>query len=259
MLPQPYRYLAFIALLLSAPAIASNELELIELTYQDAEEIIPLLQPHAAGGVTLSGQGSTLILRGSQHDIDGLRTIISQLDRAPQAIRVSVRSDRSMTQQNAGGGVQSSERSVRVYGTRRADDGSGTQTVRGVAGRPLHIARSIALPVTEFDIGQDQDGIQYSQRQTYIHAANGFYARARLQGENVTIDLMVDTGEFPDRQFQRPHQRQQLVSQVSGRVGEWILVGETMQQERQSDDSMVYRSRRRGLEDNQIWLRVERL
>ena len=82
--------------LIACPVLAQS-LEVIDLKYRTAAEVIPVLQPPMEQGGALSGQDYKLFVRTSPANLQQLRAALAQIDRQPNQLLVSVR--RSTQQQ----------------------------------------------------------------------------------------------------------------------------------------------------------------
>jgi hypothetical protein len=247
-----------LALLLSGTASAEAELELevFSLTYSDAEQIIPLLKPHLRSGSSLSGHGQRLLLRAERAEVEHVRALLAQLDQPPQALRISIRGERSASRRQTGGGLDE-QGNVRIYRDSGRSGSAAEYSVQGLAGRPVHIGRSTHLRVTEMDFNRSGASRHYRFSQGYVHAHDGFYARASFQGEGVTVEISVaHSGPSHAPSAVRQHE---LVTQVHGGVGEWLLVADDATARRDRGDTITHRSGTRGEEVGKLWLRVERL
>ena len=144
-----------------APAIgcaAAYGVALEALRHRDAEELIPLLRPVAAG-LVLTGQAGTLIVRGPRARIEELRAVLATLDVPVRTLLVSLRQgsldEIDAAGAGASGGVETGPDGAHVvgrvtvehYGTRGRDD--TVQTVRVLDGREAYIAIGRTVPVPQ--------------------------------------------------------------------------------------------------------------
>src|SRR3990172_10330666 len=96
------------ALLLATGVARADDVEVIELRYRTADQLLPPRRPLVEPGGALRGMQSTLVIRASRANIAQLRQVIATLDGMPRRVLISVRQD-------AAGSFDS--RDVRVSGT----------------------------------------------------------------------------------------------------------------------------------------------
>src|SRR5678816_1778749 len=89
-LVQPLAWV-LISLGLIAGPVMGQSLEVIDLKYRTAAEVIPVLQPLVEQGGALTGQDYKLFVRTSPANLRQLRAALEQIDRKPNQLLVSVR------------------------------------------------------------------------------------------------------------------------------------------------------------------------
>src|SRR5512134_3242773 len=82
----------------------ADEVEVIQLKYRTAEQVIPTLRPLLEPGGGLSGMQSTVVIRASRANIAQLKQVVATLDTMPRRLMISVRQDAggSFVQRGAG-------------------------------------------------------------------------------------------------------------------------------------------------------------
>ena len=86
------RRLLFVLLFAFGVAHA-DEVEVIQLRYRTAEQVIPTLRPLVEPGGAISGMQGTLVIRASRANIAQLKQVLDSLDRTPRRLLISVRQD----------------------------------------------------------------------------------------------------------------------------------------------------------------------
>lgn len=254
------RALILLALLLSAgAAYAEPILRTHRLGYQTAEALLPLLRPQLRPGETLSGQRDLLVLRAEPARQQEISALIQDLDRPPRSLLLSVRTSERADQSRQGGeaSVGTGGAGVRVYSSRDAARGGSEQQVRVLEGRPAFINAGVAIPVTDHAVvvGREQTGVAEQTR--WLHLDQGFSALARVHGERVEIEIVARQA---GAQSSTPAvTRHEVLTQASGRLGEWILIGASGESDRRSGRGLVHRSEDARRETRQVWLKVELL
>src|SRR6188474_1916363 len=87
---QPLAWVLISVCLIACPVLAQS-LEVIDLKYRTAAEVIPVLQPLLEQGGALTGQDYKLFVRASAANVRQLRDAVAQIDRKPNQLLVSVR------------------------------------------------------------------------------------------------------------------------------------------------------------------------
>jgi type II secretory pathway component GspD/PulD (secretin) len=225
---------------------ADGSTYVIELRNQPPEILIPTLKPLLRDGDTVSGFNHQLIVNSSPQRIDGIRTLVQQLDKPLHNLMISVKNNNieSGTENNSGfsGGIRrehiviSTGEPLRkqegltvrsdglAYSTNTTQHSSNTRAehqVRTVEGSPafIYTGESRHYPTRNAD-GEIES--------TEVNANKGFYVTARLAGDRVLLDIVVSNDEFnppTGRNSADSISTRQLSTTVSGRLGEWISLG----------------------------------
>jgi len=230
------------ALLLSIGVAFADEVEVIELRYRTADQIIPALRPLVEPGGALSGMQSTLVIRASRANIAQLRQVIATLDRMPRRLLISVRQDAAGSFESrdarvsgtvAGGDVRvgvneparrESGISISARDSQGARDDRMTSQVQALEGSPAYIAVGQSLPVQGTIVTQTPGGTVVRNTTTYQNVSSGFSVIPRLSGDRVFLDIAPQTAS-PARAGPGSANYQQIVTTASGRLGEWFPLG----------------------------------
>lgn len=249
-------------------AFATDRIEIIPLKNRSAEELIPLIRPMLNQDEALSGTGYQLIVRAAPARQEELRALVAQLDQSARQVRISVRRaayeeiEREHVQANVaigvgGGEVEARGRAI-VRSTRDKGDERNDYQVTALEGTPAFIHTGEAFP-TPTQSGYTVNGYPVvTQGIEYQQLSSGFYALARTQGDEVTVDIS------PQREVLDPHgsghiQTTSLVTTVRGRLGEWLELGGTSQQRTQEGGGLLHSTRSRDDTQQTLWLKVEAL
>ncbi|WP_125182566.1 hypothetical protein [Thiohalobacter thiocyanaticus] len=266
------RLLDFLCILLPlwlagcVPAFAADELEVIQLHNRPAEQIIPLLHPHLEANEALTGQGFQLILRARTERVKELKGLIAQLDAAPARLRISVRrasvAEIERDNRRLNGGVRVDEDGAGVRGkvtihrTEAKSHERDTHMVNTLEGEPAYIAEGLAFPTVGSQVHIVNGREVISNTVEYRQLESGFYALARVNGDQATVTAS------PKREALSPRgggmvESEALVTTVRGPVGQWLeLGGRTASVERRSS-GVVHRTESKEHERNPIWIKVE--
>lgn len=245
------RLLLLIPLLLPA-VLPAQGLELIELGYRSAEELIPLLQPFVEPGGTLGGSGRNLLLRTSPANSEELKQVVRRLDAAPRALVVSVRQGGHKLR--GAGGIGPGEGRVRVYSTRERHEETAIQQVRTIEGQWARIATGQDVPLHDRTVGYGPGGAVVRDSIEYRPVASGFEVRVRVDGERVRMEL---------RPFHNRSEgggviaTQEVQTVLEGRVGEWIGVAGSDQTSQGNGRGIVYSTRDQDDRTRNVYVKVD--
>jgi Bacterial type II and III secretion system protein. len=268
--PRAWLMIALLALL-SAGAAWAQSLETIELQHRTAEEIIPVLQPLLEPGGALSGQGYTLFVRTSAENLSQLRAALQQLDRKQRQLLVSVRRstaqdmereriEASGTVRNDRGAVSVNERpssrsgvTVRGNDSRLSTSGSGISSVSVLEGSAAFISSATSVPVVTVvagGVGRNRWGAASTQ---YRDLTNGFLVTPRVNGDTVVLDVEQRAEGLRDGAIKT----QQLSTQVSARVGEWIQLGGIEDASSSTQSGIASRRYSTSSNSQSVWVKVD--
>ncbi|MFA5678201.1 MAG: secretin N-terminal domain-containing protein [Pseudomonas sp.] len=236
----PLTRLSFLVTLLLSlgvfQAAAAPRTEVIPLDYGMAEEVLPAIQPLLQRDERASAYGNQLIIRAEPERLQEIRALLTDLDRRPAQLRISIANTSTDTGSQSGyrvdGRIQTGAGDVVVGQPRggnqariiRRDTSAASDGVRVIVaneGYPVLIQTGQSIPLTSSTTNV------YGQvmRQTQYHdVTSGFYATVRLHGNQATIILSANN----DRRSNAGHdvidvQRTDTV--VTAQLGEWVTIG----------------------------------
>jgi hypothetical protein len=263
-------------------------IQVIELRYRSLEEILPVLQPLVPAPGSVTGLSNRLVVKTSPENLQEIEGVLVALDRPPRRLMITVRQGRQEDGNTLQGEVagtyqggdvtlrsgrssparspglvlshegDESRGEVRVLSTRRRDEGSAEQRIQVLEGREAFIQSGQSVPVAErqvFHYGGvfgRQDSIRYQEVTT------GFYVVPRINGDMVQLDIR------PHFAALRPGgggsiDVQEARTTVTGRLGEWLAIAATHQQQRQGGQGTTYITRSREQTGHQVFLKVEEM
>ncbi len=279
------RLLVFLGLLLLAPTAQADTLTVIQLQHRPAEEIIPVVEPMLGADDAISGQGFQVFLQASSQTAARVKEMIDVLDVAARVLQVSVfqGSERDLGELgiDARVRVEGGDASVEVgSGQDRDDDAGGSVTystskgavsVDGIStqqslrNHPIHQVRVTEGTEAYIETGQRIPyfyGAAWRGRRgfaggvEYEDAVTGFYVLPRVRGDNVILEV---------NPYKSTHggtdgddiDTQSAGTTVTGKIGQWILVGGVAEQREQSQSSTGKTVVTRGRSDDGIWVRAD--
>lgn len=211
------------------------------------EQVVPAISAQLSEGSAVTPYRQELILNVTDSEYRSVQALLQQLDTAARSLLISVRKQGQQTQQSEHYGVdgrigdgavqvqsgngwqrRSETRVVVNQGTMNSSS-DGTQQVRAVEGMASYISTGNLVSTRSGPYGQRE----------LTPVDSGFYASARIVGDEVIVDI----NQRDDRVQQRTIQTQSLQTQVRGRIGAWISLGGISEQRGGSDSNYTnYRS-----------------
>ncbi len=261
-----------------------NVLEVIQLKYRNADQIIPMLKPLLAPGGTISGMQNRVIVRTTPENLAELRKVLGMVDHAPRRLLISVRQDSagsgSLDEAEISGSIGNDRARATVPGTgsqqggtaqiRRGDDevrarvqrsqssssNLSVQTVQVLEGNEafINVGQSVAIQSGSGTVAQP--GAQVSTQ--YRDVGSGFRVRPRLSGDQVTLEISTQRDSVADPNAQT-FNVQRVDTVVSGRLGEWMELGGVIQSSTQRDSGTVSRRSNAGSDDRRVFLKVDEM
>lgn len=254
---------------------AAQDMQVIELRYRLADDVIPALQPLLEPGGVLTGMDATLFVRTSPANLEQIRQALAVLDRRPRQLLVSV-----------GQGTVATVRETEIRGTATVGSGdaqvgvnrppadqpgatvraaAGTQradlhdvsSVRTLEGSETFIAVGQSAPVTTTRTAPGWSGTTTVQTTEYRDASTGFYATAHVSGDVVSLELSPRQQRFSGPGVHRGVATAGITTRVSGRLGEWIPVGGATQSDSSGEAGLLTWGTRASDSQYTVWVKVE--
>lgn len=217
-----------VCLLVSQSALAR---QLVTYTVQNADpqQLEAVIRQYLSRDSSVSVYQNTIIVNGTAEELSKTRSLIEQLDVAGKQLLISVKTDSSGSQQQSDVQVSGSVRggshvetttktTVTVREFKGTSRGAGNQGVRATEGQPAFISYGASAPVNSY---RSTPGGRIVSGQEYIDAQTGFYASAWVNGNQVRVRIDQRREQLQGRIIEG----QQLQSEVSGQLGQWIPIG----------------------------------
>lgn len=277
--------LALAWVLLAGTAYAQQQLEIINLRSRTADQVLPQLRPFVEPGGTISGMNNQIFIRVSEANRRQIKELLAAIDRPPRRLMISVRQDSDGTVAASGGEVSGrvgsggvrieSRRTVvggagvevrrgsdvvrgQVYDSRSAGSERVSQQVQVVEGGRATINVGTSVPVSLRQVVVGPGGAVVSESVVYRDLGTGFHAEPQLAGDNVTLTISP-THDTPGAYGPGSANIQRLTTTVSGRLGEWMDIGGTIE-ERAGSESVALRYSSRGASaGRRVQLKVDEL
>ena len=281
---------AVIALLFSSlisQALAQQGvLEVIDLKYRSAEQIVPMLKPLLAPGGTISALQNRLIVRTTPENLADLRKVLDAVDSVPKRLVISARQEVAGTgassEAEVSGSIGTGGARVTVPGSRSKQGGSvevrkgddvvraraqssqstaserGVQTVQVLEGNEALIRIGQSVPINNRSVIRTPQGAQISESVEYHDADTGFRVRPRVNGDRVSVEISSRRDTLADPNSQT-FNVQRVDTVVSGRLGEWMEIGGVDQSRVQTQDRTNSRRSDSVSDDRKVFLKVDQL
>ena len=266
---------------------AYAELEVITLQHRNVEDVLPIIRPLLDKDGVASGMNNQLILRTSPDNMAEIRKLLESLDTALRRLRITVLQDvdsdtvRRLTEISGSVGVGRDARiSVpgsmddrgltveagqgrdrvrgRIISTRSLESDKKTQQIQVLEGGRALVSVGQSVPVVQRQIVQSPWDTQVTESTQYRDVTSGFYVRPRLRGDRVTLEISAQNDALATGSGNQPITRvQQLNTTISGRLGEWMVLGDTSQQASDDGSAISTRSVSDVHERRNVLLKVE--
>lgn len=260
---QRFHLILLMAVLAAASAGARAEVEVIQLKYRNAEQVIPVLRPLIEPGGALTGMQYQLIVRASPANIADIRRVLASLDSMPRRLLISVRQDAENSSVARGASVagtvssgSGSSVNARVFDSRGNSDDRVMQTVQVMEGGVAMIQMGQSIPVPARSVTRTVNGVMVTDTTAYRDVGTGFQVVPQLSGDRVTLAIN------PQRDTPGPGGAvnvQRAATTVSGRLGEWIALGGSDSSDTRSGSGILSSSSAQRSDNRSIWVKVEEL
>lgn len=270
---------------LLASTVYADSLSVIQLQHRPADEVIPIVEPMLGADDAISGQGFKIFLQAPPQTQARVRDMIEVLDVAAKVLQVSVfqGSERDLGELSidARVRVEGADASVELGSDRERDDDAGgsvtystskgsasvdgISTQQSLRAHPIHQVRVTEGTEAYIETGERIPyfyGAAWRGRRgfagsvEYKDAVTGFYVVPRIRGDNVVLEInpyKSTRGNMDGDNIDT----QAAGTTVTGRIGEWILVGGIVEQVEQSQSTTGSTVATQGRSNDGIWVRAD--
>ena len=221
---RPLAWVMLSVYLIACPVLAQS-LEVIDLKYRTAAEVIPVLQPLLEQGGALTGQDYKLFVRASPANVRAAaRRVRPDRPQAEPAAgvgaskhaagdRARARASRAAPSSNRGSNV-----SVQRDGLNARDRNDGVASVQVIEGSSAFISSGSDVPIVTAVAAGGGRRPWAAATTEYRNLSSGFLVTPRVNGQTVVLDIEQQDERVVNGNVQTQH----LTTQVSGALGEWI-------------------------------------
>ena len=268
--------------------------EVIPLGYRTIHEIMPVIRPLVAPSGSVTGLQGQLVVTATPRDMAKVRDVLAALDKSPARLLISVSrgdnetaaSDSASIQGQLGNlsinndgvragsaaGHQDANRdylAVQAKNNRRSETMNITQQVQVLEGRESYISAGQEIPVRNRGAVTGPGGLYRYDSTEFYPAVTGFYAVPRLRGDEVVLEINSLSRRHDNikmgvngRSIQRgrqPARVSNLSTSVTGRLGEWIMLGNIDGSTVNKQSGIGAASQQLKNSTSQIFLKVEKI
>ncbi len=259
--------------------------EVLPIGYRSAAELLQVLRPLVPPPGSISGFQDQLIVRTTPANLEELKKVLLELDRAPANLLISVRHTmdeevradliaarariasgnvraRVGERPSPGGAsvsVGSGDVRLGAQVSRRisTEQSSEVQTVRVLEGREAFIRSGESVPVGEGYVTITGRGtVTESSGVRYEDFDSGFVVRPRLNGDRVTLDILRSRRRLNPDQSARIDD---VSSSVSGVLGRWIALSGEAAENQLSGRGLTSSRTLSTRSESGVFVKVERL
>lgn len=262
-------------LALNNNCLAQQHITTLQLQNTQPELLLPAIKAQLSPGSSASVYKNTLVLNVTDKELQAIRQIIEQLDSPGKQLLISLKtagnngSDNKQTEvsyqrqgnptihignsninannhsnnnpnNNPNNKIVANTRTTATTITTKQQTisqyGSTENGVRATEGSPAYIGTGNTLILSNKQVYSD--GKQTINQQP-VDTNSGFYATAWLNGDNVTVKIDQRQQRFENT---TTINHQQLQTQVSGRLGEWIPIGGIVEYSNRSNHQLNSRN-----------------
>lgn len=254
----------------TALAAATLQVHTLQLQYQRAAEIIPLVQPFLPEHGVITGEGQELMIRTTPANLQEIEKLVRQLDTPLRQLQITVSVNPPGPQQNlprnpatadvpAADGERPAPAGasgvIRQYRTEGRQLAPGMQTIQVLEKNWAMIKTGQAVPVVSRT--RNPDGT-VTETITYQQLNQGLRLRPELVGDKVILEVQP----FYEAESRSGGGRQvyfKAATTVQARLGQWLALasssGRLLASEQITQKS--YRTQRHHETDTALYIRID--
>ena len=251
------------AVALAAPAPADDfVIEVVSVHNRPAEDLVAPLEALLGADATVTAYQGRLIVRAARSRFPAIRQLVQQLDIRPRSlwITVSQGKDLETSSRSAEATIAAGPGGVAAGGSltagRSAEQNRDVHRLRALEGTPAFIFLGQSVPVDSTIVASVPDGVTIIPGTSYQQGDRGFWVVARLAGTGVTLEIETALDEaHPGGVIER----QGVSTTLSGRLGEWLSLGEIGRESEASGSGILSASQASRSELRTVRVMVEEI
>ncbi len=252
----------------------AQEMQIFDLHFRRADEVIPVLQPLLDPGDALTGTDDKLFVRAGPAALARIVQALEVVDRPQRQLLITVgqgrvtelaaadvRGSATVSSGDVSVGVNrppgtDTSAQIVVAGRRQQADLHNVSSVRAIEGMEAYVAVGQQIPFTSTDVAQGWGGAVVQTSTTYRDVSTGFYAIARLNGDLVTLSISPRQQSY-DRALGGTIHTAGTDSTVMARLGEWVELGAVRESGSSSGGGLLAWGRHTEQSQYSVWLKVD--
>ncbi len=268
------RAFVLLALLLSGGAVLAQQMQVIDLHYRRADDLIPILQPLLEPGDAITGMDDKLFIRADPATMERVVEALEVIDQPPRQLVITVGQDSAVDVSDAAvrGAATISSGDVSVGVNRPPGTGNSAgvvavdrsrqtsmrnvSSVRALDGTEAYIAVGQQVPFTSTQVNPGWGGPVATRSTTFRDVSTGFYATARVNGDTVTISISPRQQSY-DPALGGTIRTAGADSTINARLGEWVELGAVRESGSGADGGLLVWGRRTAQSQYTTWIKVE--
>jgi len=237
-------------------------IEVLSVYNRPAEDLVAPLEAILGADATVTAYQGRLIVRASRARFPAIRQLVQQLDIRPRSlwITVSQGKDVATSGRSAGAAIAAGPGGVAAGGSitagRSAEQNRDVHRLRALEGTPAFISLGQSVPVDSAIVAPVPGGVAIIPGTTYQQGDRGFWVVARLAGTGVTLEIETALDEVHPR---GGIETQSVSTTVSGRLGEWLSLGEIGRESEASGSGILSASQASRSELRTVRVKVEEI
>jgi len=194
------------------------ELEIINLNFRPASEIIPIIKPLLDKKGTVSGEKYVLFITTSAKNLRQLQSVITMLDADLRQLKISIMQESETNMLSYGfklSGKSASKTTAKIYSNQRSSRNPQQQQIQVTEGQWTSIQTGISVPSltrVKNANGTVTESIKYQTVSTRLKF------QPQVIGNRVNLKIQSSIGN-------KKGSTQQLNTSVNGKLDEWIALG----------------------------------
>ena len=251
------------------PSLAGADTALVPLRYADGQTVADALQGMLEPGASVRPYQNQLVITASSGHLQEIKRTIELLDSAPRNLLISVNQPGQVNRQRHGISVSGNGQPTNNHSITRSSStftetqtrvvvqsrsiaaaDTGVQSVRTLEGRDAFIRLGSQRPYTS--TGYDRYGRPVAVT-GYHDVAQGFWANARVSGDRVIITVHTRK----DKPAAQGINVQDIDTQVTGRLGQWIPIGNLAGERSQTETGILSHQSSSGSRSATVAIKVE--
>lgn len=229
------------------------ELEIINLKYRPAKELIPILKPMIDNDGSISGEKYVLFIKTSYKNFQQIKSALNTLDAAFRQLTISIMQESSANMKRYGYNVtkDATKTNAKVYSTQRKSSNPKQQTIQVTEGQWATLQTGMSIPSisrSKNANGTITESIQYKTiiSRLKIHPV--------INGNNINVKIKSFTGS---KDSVNSNSLQGINTSVIGKIGDWIALGGITSSTQNNQAGFIFSTQRTSDSTRQIFIKID--